>query len=279
MNKQKEIKWQPEHFPGGTVVILGNYEKVGNEFHYSSKNDGAEVTVTECVNNGPDNWLIRTDAWNESLEHFHAFNFNHVTRIKSRGNGLVKFHKHPNSIKGMPNFKVMITNDPLNKNRYYYYYYPDIVKYLIRETGFVNNLYIKEGFFDFFFKQTFVRKTGKGWSALTDFDKKRAKRFVRQNINRWIKPMKEVRSEETIRRKQETDEHYRDMEDDWDRDFDARHPELIEEPVPVPANHFYGSVDMDIKDNFNTYHPVVIDNPFITEKQINKAIRTESIKE
>lgn len=228
---KEKINWQPEHFPVGTVVILGDYQAVGDEFHFSS-NGNARVTVIECVNNGPDNWLIRTDAWDPSIERFHSFNFDHITGIVSRGSGPVKIYKHHKSTEKMPNFKVLISNNPLNKNRFYSYDTRDIVNHLIRESGLIKNLYIHQGFYEFFYKQTFVHKTGSKWTVIIDFDKKKAKRFIRQNINRWIKPMKVVRIEERIARTLEEEEYYRDMEAEWDRDFDVRQFESDEEPAP-----------------------------------------------
>ena len=235
--KPKEIKWQPQHFPVGTVAVLGGYKQVGEEYIFS-ENGNAEVTVTGCIQNGPDSYVIMTDIWCKHLEIFKGFNLDHVTGIKTRGTGPVIVKGYRGDIKPMINLKSEVSFRPLNKNRYFTRSVRELINYLVKTSILPKGLFIKEGFHDFFLSQSFVNKTSEGWNQVFDFDKKKAKRFIRQNINRWIEPMKEIRIKVTAAEKRDYEEYLKDMEDEWDRDFDNRHPEIKDEPTPILVKRF-----------------------------------------
>lgn len=221
LKEDKGINWQPEHFPVGTVVVLGDYKRDGDYFTVCAGGN-AEVEVTECIMNGPDSWLIRTDIWNESLKLYKSFNFSHITGIKSRGTGIVKIQTD-RSKQRLINLKSDVTYEPLSKNRYYCRYFQELAMFLVYNSHLPKTLSVKPEFIHFFYNQSFVKKTGEGYSKVIDFDKKKAKRFIHQNINRWIKPMKVVCVEQEALRKQEAYEYFSSIEKDWDRDYNFEH--------------------------------------------------------
>jgi len=77
------MKWQPEHFPRGTVV----------EYCIGSKNFNETKTdvVKNIVQNGVDSYCIQTDTWDERTGINTAFNIDHVTKIVKRGKGGMKY--------------------------------------------------------------------------------------------------------------------------------------------------------------------------------------------
>lgn len=78
-------KWNFAHFPAGTVV------KVAEEIQRIYNN--TEFTVAHVSKNGPDSYVITTDAQGVCTE-FASFNIDHVEAIISRGTGKTGLHEH-----------------------------------------------------------------------------------------------------------------------------------------------------------------------------------------
>lgn len=214
--KAKTIKWQPEHFPLGTTVTLKNYVNINGEFRFSSEGPEPVVTVCDIIANGIDSFLIQTEFFNESLGIFHSFNFDHIGSIIKRGTGQivnVKYRGNPKAVC----VNEVISDGLINTNKYYFRSDYEILNYLVSLTTLPKTLYLKKGFFDFLVSQSFVKKTPDAYYHdyfMYSMDKKRAKRFVRQNINRWIEPMKNIRAEAEREEKLEIERYYKDMEND-----------------------------------------------------------------
>lgn len=228
--KAKKINWQPEHFPLGTTVTLKGLVHKDGDFIFSTKGQEAVVTVCDIIANGIDSFLIQTEFFNESLGIIHCFNFDHIGSIVKRGTGPVKVVRYRGNSKPVC-ANAVISDGLINTNCYYFRSDYDIVQYLVSLTTLPSNLYLKEGFFRFLVSQSFVKKTKHEYwhdCFMYSMDKKRARRFIRQNINRWIEPMKVVRARAEKEAKEEQDRYYRDMEDGFDRDF-----KNDEEPVIV----------------------------------------------
>jgi hypothetical protein len=80
------MKWQPEHFPRGTVV----------EYCIGSKdfNETKTAVVKNIVQNGVDSYCIQTVDWNADLIMYVSFNIDHVTKIVKRGKGGMIYHSY-----------------------------------------------------------------------------------------------------------------------------------------------------------------------------------------
>ena len=77
----KTIKWQPEHFPIGTVVEV---------FVAGIHSEPMQRTVTSISINSEMSVIIITDTWDDGFEVWDAYNIEHVIRIISHGDGACK---------------------------------------------------------------------------------------------------------------------------------------------------------------------------------------------
>jgi hypothetical protein len=214
---KKKINWQPEHFPTGTIVVLENYEITGTELQYK-KDGNCEVTVVSTIRNGLTSWLIRTTLFNDKLDMAHSLNFDHIKLIKKRGDGPVKIEDQYQS-RAMPNLKGDISNTPMNKGKYFWYNSRELIRFLISLSSFPKNAYLKDGFYAHFLAQSFVKKEGHECWTVHSANKKKARRFIQQNINRWIVPMKEIRAAAEAESKREYEQYCRDLDDGFDGDY------------------------------------------------------------
>jgi hypothetical protein len=83
MNTQQTTKWQPEHFPNGTVFELND-----NLWLRDQGKPCTHYTVTGIVRNGIRSYVLKTGVMQEhGLEE--AYNLDHVKRIILRGTGQV----------------------------------------------------------------------------------------------------------------------------------------------------------------------------------------------
>jgi len=216
---KKEINWQPEHFPQGTVVRIKGFKRVEKDVVTSYEATDMQVTVVMVIQNGPDSWLVQTDEMNEALDLHRSYNFGHIHSIVKRGEGplLVSYIRERHE---KLNNKLSITDKPLNKRRYYWMGIHEVFSHLVNSSSLPKALFLKGEFMEFFMKQSFVKKQemfpgeNRNW-FIYSADKKKARRFFQQNINRWIKPMKQVRLEEEEEAKKEYEEYCRDMDIDY----------------------------------------------------------------
>lgn len=212
--------WQPEHFPVGTIVLLKNFERTDEGVSYKGGRGihFAKVVVSSLIRNGLDSWLIRTNEFKEYTGRC-SYNFDHVDSIVKRGTGKVNIETYCSP---MINLKSYISFEPLAKRRYYWQDSREILLFLIKRYKVTNLSAIKEGFFEFVMQQSFIRKERNNgfYSVAYSADKKKLQRFIHQNINRWITPMKEIRASAEAEAKAEQEQYYRDMRDDFDREFE-----------------------------------------------------------
>lgn len=234
MTNSKEFKWRPEHFPAGTVVTVSCFNRTDgvlvSDFRDSNS---ADVTVQSISPNGVDSWVLHTGEMNTKMDMEFGCNLDHVIKIVKRADGPVKF-KYYMFNDAMPNLKKGISTKLLNKNRFYFYSSHEIIMYLIKQNEATKQLYIKGEFFEFIMGQSFIKKETKGFVTLYSVDKKKIKRFIRQNINRWIQPMKEIRLADEISQREEHERYCRDLDDQFDRDYPPLDTGLME-PGDDPA--------------------------------------------
>lgn len=193
--------WQPQHFPQGTVVVLGNNINDGKTLHFSDK----EFTVKSCSQTSLGDWLVITDTWNVMLEMWEPYNFASIVGIKKRGDGPVVATSAFFPEKPMRNLKKIVAYDNINKNKYICNQpmIGELFNHLVKKY-LPLGLFTEIGFIHFFLRQTWVYKNPQDNSY--SFSKKKANRFIKQNINRWIKPMKYVRLEFEVKKEQQLSE-------------------------------------------------------------------------
>lgn len=216
---KKEINCQPEHFPQGTVVRIKGFKRVEKDVVTSYEATDMQVTVNMVIQNGSDSWLIQTDEMNEALDLHRSYNFSHIHSIVKRGDGPLRVSYIRERHEKLNN-KLSITDKPLNKRRYYWMGIHEVFAHLVNISSLPKALFLKGEFTAFFMKQTFIKKQemfpgeNRKW-FIYSADKKKARRFIQQNINRWIKPMKQVRVEVAEEAKREYLEYCKDMEVDY----------------------------------------------------------------
>lgn len=219
----KEKKWFAQHFPVGTVVKIegfkcvtcGDKEEIVTDYTDTYKKFGLVMVVQKVIHVSPTHLMIETSYYNEACGMYQTFNVDHVSSIVKRGQGPVLVD-YGNGHQPVFNTKKYISNGPFNKNCYYSSNIREIIHHLVSQSHLSKELSIKEGFIDFFLDQTFVKRevlipSLPTWKFFC-VDKKRAKRFVQQNINRWIKPMKQARKEA----EEKAEEEYRSFFDDFE---------------------------------------------------------------
>lgn len=232
----KTTNWQPEHFPVGTIVLLENFERTDEGVSYRSPHGAvtsfAKVVVSSLIRNGLDSWLIRTNEFKEYTGQC-AYNFNHVHSIVKRGTGKIEIESRNVA---MINLKKYVTYEPLAKGRYYWHCSQEILDFLVARTSISKTAFIKKDFWKFIMQQSFIRKEKEyghnvgvwfsrsfqnTYSGAYSADKKKLNRFIKQNINRWITPMKEIRALADAEAKAEQDRYFQEALDDFDREFEA----------------------------------------------------------
>ena len=212
--------WQPEHFPVGSVVVMRDYARDKDEGFVRQEGGNAEITVARIRKNGPTSHLVDTGEYNVRTEMNQCFHFDHITSIKSRGDGPVKI-VHWRDTSKMINLKSEITYDLLNKRRYYAVSVRELLAFLIhRNSSFPKGMQLRNDFVELFMQQTFVKThmfSGGGWYISAD--KKKTRRWIQQNINRLVMPMKEVRRIDKEAKEQEYADYCRELDHEFSRDF------------------------------------------------------------
>ena len=216
---EKAINWQPEHFPLGTVVTLKNYIKLEGFFVYRSDLAAchcAQVTVRGICHYGDSQYLIDTGELSARTGNKHTFNFSHVGSIIKRGEGPVKVDYGYN--RDSVNIKRTLTNDVLNKRKYYSTGVVQLLRYLVQTEGsFQKGMCLNEQGFQLFYEQSFIKYHD---LRCISADKKRARRWVHQNINRLVMPMKEVKRLSKLEEERQRRLYYDDMEREMDEQLD-----------------------------------------------------------
>lgn len=215
-------KWQPQHFPTGTVVVLKNYknEPDGSLTYCSGGNAEFIVKSVRMTNTG--NYLLDSGIQNKSLDDMnYVFNVAHVTSIKSRGAGPVKM-EHWRNYSKMINLKSEITYDVLNKRRYYSTCVRELLAFLIHNNkSFQAEMGLRRDYVELFMRQSFVKsyRFPGGWHGYVSVDKKKAKRWLQQNINRLLMTRKESNRIEEEMRAREYAEYCRDLDNEYHREY------------------------------------------------------------
>ena len=207
--------WYPEHFPAGTIVEMANYH-VNTETNeiYSCKLDmypcaPLRVTVTSVVKNGIDSFCIVSDRKApDFIGGFDTYNFTHIGKIISRGNGPVVWKANDRDTYFE---KSQFQNKLLAKGHYYWNDIRLLLPHLMSlipggERKMLSDLAILQ-----INQQSFVKKTVLfGSYTVKHCQKKKLRNYIRRNVNRWLLTAKNI---EKIAQ-QESDFLQQAMEDD-----------------------------------------------------------------
>lgn len=217
-------KFNIAHFPNGTVFQIGTSALFGNK-------DAQKVfTVANIVRNGVDSYVLQTTTRDEQLnaasrtEMMSSYNIVHVESIIKRGDGPVSVDHNRYGLG-----TVVQNNSHINQD-YYYWHQKQEKKYSSGKyvgydmQGLIISILIKQGtnpagmydygaFASLIYDQSWCHDKKSNVFCFYICDKKRLKKFVKQNKNRFLMNVKKTAA---IIYKQEMDDYYKDMEDDLD---------------------------------------------------------------
>lgn len=222
-------KFQPEHFRIGTQVTVS---KILATMSNSGGMYPSVFTIKGICKNGPGSFVLETTS--DDLAGFmpkgekYKFNIDHVENIVSQGSGVIKIQS-PWHIDYSEALEYVSTDhyypQYAKKNHWLVYGGSMLITTLTDRLGIPNGALVDSGdFMDELLCQHFVKviDTGAFGLRLYLINKKRAKRFVKQNINRFLSSAK-VAQEEYDR---EMDNHYYNtMEEDLDDNLDKSYPD------------------------------------------------------
>lgn len=194
----KEINWQPEHFPAGTVIEMVNHgvdpETGEVVFSRSDKYPRLVTTVTHVTRSYPNNYCVIVEGPGVEMTSYgimhDTYNFSHIGRVIKRGSGKVQWKEY----KREPvSSKEMITRQLLAKDRYYWTSGSEPIRQILDSSLIPKTSMLNSGFFAFINEQTWVKK----WELFPNYTvyhcrKKKLKAFIKQNINRFLMTAKEI---------------------------------------------------------------------------------------
>lgn len=187
------MKFHTHHFPAGTIFVLND-----EMYHYStSKVPGEEFEVTKVVRNGPNSYVLETtkktnpEAFSDMNQ---SYNISHVKTIIKRGDGPVVFEERefdPRDFMFLEEKHIIENhlNIKTKKTHFVHWSLRDIVMFCIRDRNANGGgIFDIEKCMEAVSKQSFVnffdtRAYGIGGFSV---DKKRLKRFMQQNYNRFL---------------------------------------------------------------------------------------------
>lgn len=198
---EKENNWQPQHFPHGTLVKLGNFARNedGTCSYTSKRNGGLIVEIDHLIPSVDGGYQARTLEPSSISDLLFTFHISHVDSIVKRGDGKViikhrgngTFHDHR---KTCIDYLLGAVGIKPSKSKYYSTNTSEIL-YKAASKFTRNELaVVREEMFRELKSQSFVKETiHQTWGNVIVADKKRTDRWVKQNFNRFLMSEKEIK--------------------------------------------------------------------------------------
>lgn len=192
------MKFHTHHFPAGTIVVLEDdmYR------HTPSKIPGEEFEITKVVRTGPVNYVLETtkkmdrEAFGDMNQ---AFNMTCVKAIVKRGSGPVVFHERdfdPKDFRFLEEKHELAAymNVKIKKTHFAHWSLRDILMFCIINRPVNGSMLDMETLQAAVEKQSFVHSLNDYGSV--SVNKKRLKRFIKQNYNRFLVKVKKTQDEQ-----------------------------------------------------------------------------------
>lgn len=249
----REFRWGPAHFPVGTVFTL-NEDIAQSHIREGRVN---EWPVQGVVRNGVDSYVLDTGVTHKFLdgsEHEHSFNISHVASIVKRGTGPVGLDPGGYGLKTNQDLHVDIqlaesSRFLASKRRGYHTTYSPryFIAHEVQRTGKLNATLDLDGLVGAVLEQTWsVCKAVPGYEGLGlrvwEINRKRLRRWVAQNVNRFLQNIRRAAVEEE--------------RENWDRHQEDLGGEGSEEYNFDPIMAGFSSV-VTLTDVIELNHPVV----------------------
>lgn len=222
--KKKAFQFSPAFYVPGTIV-----EAV---FAHNRAHDG-QFEVRYAVRNGPHSWCIETTTPHPDQKLFagmnQSFNIDFVTRIVRYGSGKRapgRFMEHP--AYGSQDSRERDLNDtakPKHRNSYCTWSHVSLVIYLLEDLrenpGYRDHIVDTEKLVKLLIERGVLRFES-SWHWMYPVRKSCLKKAIRQLLPKcYVKAAKEQKRQ----READDAQYYRDVEDEWDREWDAKHSE------------------------------------------------------
>ena len=188
MTNTNQIKWQPQHFNQGAIVEVDQYwnQQDGNRLH--------NYTVSEIHQNGIDSFVLVMVEWNEALKMHKCFNTEHVTRIVSQGDKPAKIRYMDRDRYGREEYlQNALFSEGIKLRKGFMYSSSEMIEL----CEFALSLLPGEKILDGDKLRGVIAK--QSWYSAKDaakdpgdhlpyyvINKKRAKKFIKANINRFL---------------------------------------------------------------------------------------------
>ena len=198
------IKFGPGHFPAGTLFKAN--------LCHTRAYDVVTWVAKQVIRNGPLSYVVETETFDEVCGINKAFHISHVTRIVKRGDGKLKMvdHSEFNAIgdffKDAKEASIAMNIDVCLKTHYLTVHdgvsYTNLVSHKVKDMVPIGTSVDMGRLMDALFNQTFVKRTtfviSKEFDWSRDYfiaPKKRVDRWLKQNINRYLKKVKVAQDE------------------------------------------------------------------------------------
>jgi hypothetical protein len=236
------MKFIPQHFPVGTVFTLNEDMRT-----YLDENDKLTYTVRSIVRNGVDSYVLKTGEYRTFLDGAQiekGYNISHVTSIVKRGDGPVLIDHGWYGVsqqRGLLLKDIELSKANLEdaKGRGYYSTYSPryVVYWEAAKFAPVGSMLDVDELFVAIVDQTWcTRWEDPRYTAISmpvfHINRKRLRKFIKQNLNRFLINVKEAVKEEE---RQNQRLYEQEMEDDWreNGDFDINTHDAL---LPAASN-------------------------------------------
>lgn len=239
---RREPRVQTHLYPVGTVVEI--YLD-----HNPSSPDNGQWTVTGLARNGVDSYVFRTSVMSEVGNFEKGFNLSFVTRIVKRGDGPVKIDQRWYGV----------SKDKFASQREMFFHVHNarrkgyLCTYSFDECiAMYANKYAPEGAMIDYQKisralesQTWVRHECSPYmmGTVKFINKKRFSKWMKQNVNRFLLPMKTALAAEEAQQAEDLERFYQEEEEEFQRDLDSLRAQHGIDPLREPTED--GPLEVD----------------------------------
>lgn len=179
-NNTNKFSWA--HFPVGTIVELGDIIRP-----YTKASP--IQTVKSLVQNGPNSFLLIMEEYNEAMKMNYMFNIDHVAKIIKRGTGQ-PFIDDCNTGKRTTYSNNVCFNTKVSKSKGQYLFYGYIelpTQYLALEYVPKVSCIDMRALMDYCVKYAgFKVVPDSFWGNIFIINKKKLRKFIRRNVNRFL---------------------------------------------------------------------------------------------
>lgn len=179
-NNTNKFSWA--HFPVGTIVELGDIIRP-----YTKASP--IQTVKSLVQNGPNSFLLIMEEYDEAMKMDYMFNIDHVVKIIKRGPGQPFIAEH-NAGKRTTYSNNVCFNTRVNKSKGQYLFYVSVqspIYYIALEYVPKVSCIDIEALIDYCVKYAGFKVVPDGfWGNIYIINKKKLRKFIRRNVNRFL---------------------------------------------------------------------------------------------